>query len=311
MRYRADLTAGVNKLRESRVIADLLLRETDAARWRESIVEESVLQARSMTLASRLTTLIRGRLETMGPDLWVLVRDGPATVATHAVLAAAIKHSALLGDFLDLVVREQLRLFNPKLNYAVWGDYLDDCRGRDADMPLWNESTRRPLRSSVFQTLAQAEYLADTKSLTLQPVQVARQVSHRGSTEPTRKESMELQHGDVTEQIIGAAFEVNRVLGYGFLERVYQRAMQVEIQQRGLLAVIEVPIQVRYKDVTVGEYRADILVEEVVIVKIKVAKAYCPDDAPQLLNELKASGIKVGLLINFGRTKVEFKRMVF
>ena len=176
MRYRADLTAGAIKLRESRAIADLLLRETDAAGWRESIVEENVLQARSPASAKRLTTLIRGRLETMGPDLWVLVRDGSATVATHAVLAAAIKHSALLGDFLDLVVREQFRLFNPKLSYAVWGDYLDDCRGRDADMPLWKESTRRRLRSSVFQTLAQAGFLADAKSLKLQPVHVARQV---------------------------------------------------------------------------------------------------------------------------------------
>lgn len=122
---------------------------------------------------------------------------------------------------------------------------------------------------------------------------------------------MGLEHGEITEQIIGAAYEVHRVLGYGFLEKVYQRAMQVEIERRGLRAVIEAPIEVRYKAVPVGEYRADILVNESVIVELKVAKAYCPDDEPQLLNELKATGIKVGLLINFGRTRVEFKRMVF
>src|SRR5262249_50508539 len=86
---------------------------------------------------------------------------------------AAIKHSPLLGDFLNLVVREQFHLFNPKLTKAIWEDYLSNCRGRDPDMPLWKESTRRRLRSSVFQTLAQAGYVENTRSLKLQPVHVA------------------------------------------------------------------------------------------------------------------------------------------
>ena len=85
-------------------------------------------------------------------------------MATHAVLAAAVKHSPLLGDFLDLVVREQYRLFSPTLSKTIWDDYLDGCRERDPDMPHWNESTRRRLRSSVFQMLAQAGYLEDTQS---------------------------------------------------------------------------------------------------------------------------------------------------
>jgi GxxExxY protein len=122
---------------------------------------------------------------------------------------------------------------------------------------------------------------------------------------------MELLHKDITEQIIGAAFEVYRVLGYGFLEKVYQRAMQVELRIRGLAADIESHIHVIYKGFEVGPYRADIFVNECVIVELKVAKNYCSDDEPQLLNDLKATGIKVGLLINFGRTKVEFKRFVF
>jgi GxxExxY protein len=122
---------------------------------------------------------------------------------------------------------------------------------------------------------------------------------------------MELQHQEITEQVIGAAFEVHRTLGYGFLERVYQRAMQVELSQRGLKAEIESSIHVHYKGVVVGEYRADLFVNDAVIVELKVAKSYMSEDEAQLLNELKATDIKVGLLINFGRTKVEFKRMVF
>lgn len=122
---------------------------------------------------------------------------------------------------------------------------------------------------------------------------------------------MGLQHEEITEQIIGAAFEVHGILGYGFLEKVYQKAMQAELVRRGLKAELEHKITVSYKNVNVGDYEADIFVEEAVIVELKVAKTYRPKDEAQLLNELKATGVKVGLLINFGRTEVTFKRMVF
>ncbi len=122
---------------------------------------------------------------------------------------------------------------------------------------------------------------------------------------------MVLESREITEQIVGAAFEVHSVLGYGFLEKVYQRAMQVELVSRKLKAETESEIQVRYKGVVVGDYQADLLVEDKVIVELKVAKEYQPANEAQLLNELKATGIKVGLLINFGRTKVEFKRFVY
>ena len=120
-----------------------------------------------------------------------------------------------------------------------------------------------------------------------------------------------LEHKDITEKIIGAAFEVHRVLGYGFLEKVYQKAMQVELQRAGLRVESERKIKVAYKGESVGDYEADLFVEEKVIVELKVARNYVPDDEPQLLNELKAIGIRVGLLINFGRSRVEFKRLVF
>ena len=122
---------------------------------------------------------------------------------------------------------------------------------------------------------------------------------------------MDLQNQDVTEAIIGAAFEVHKTLGYGFLEKVYQRAMRVELESRGFKTNIEEPINVHYKGVKVGFYEADLLVNDCVIVELKIAKSYMANDEPQLLNELKATGMRVGLLINFGRTKVEFKRMVF
>jgi Putative inner membrane protein (DUF1819) len=176
MRYSADITAGALKVPESRLIADLLLRGIGDRQWQQYVVNENILQARNRATAVRLTRLIRKRLDLMDAELWRLVRDGSSTVATHACLAAAVKHSALFGDFLDLVVREQYRIFSPALSRQLWEDYLEGCRGRDPSMPLWNESTRARLRSSVFQMLAQAGYIADTRTLELQPVQIAPEV---------------------------------------------------------------------------------------------------------------------------------------
>jgi len=176
MRYKAEITAGALKLPESRIIADLLLRRVDAEGWKDAIVTKNILQARSPATARRLTTLVRDRLATMGPDLWKLIRDGKGTVAAHAVFAAAVKHSPLLGDFLEIVVGEQYRLFSPVLSPKMFADYLEGCRERDPEMPLWNETTRRRLRSSVFQMLAQAGYIENTRSLKLQTVHIADQV---------------------------------------------------------------------------------------------------------------------------------------
>lgn len=161
---------------ESRIIAEMLLKGVDEKGLKEALLRDNVLQARSPATTIRLGRLIRKRLELMKSDLWRLVRDGTGTVATHAVLAAAVKHSPLLGDFLDLVVKEQFRVFSTALSNKNWDNYIDDCRGRDQDMPVWNESTRKRLRSSVFQILSQAGYIDSTRSKKLQMVHIASQV---------------------------------------------------------------------------------------------------------------------------------------
>jgi GxxExxY protein len=129
--------------------------------------------------------------------------------------------------------------------------------------------------------------------------------------EPEEIHPVHLIHREVTQEIIGAAFEVHRQLGYGFLERVYQRALQVELVRHGAAAEIEKRIQVLYKGIVVGDYDADLIVDGCVVVEIKTAADYDKRDEAQLLNELKATGIKVGLLLNFGRTSLTHKRLVF
>ena len=115
----------------------------------------------------------------------------------------------------------------------------------------------------------------------------------------------------ITEQLIGAAYEVHNVLGYGFLERVYQQAMQVELKARGVKVELEPKIKVQFKGVIVGDYAADLLVEAKIIVELKTDSEYQSIHEAQLLNELRGTGMKVGYLINFGRERVEYKRMVF
>ena len=175
-RYRADITAGSLKVTESRRIADLLLHEVNADGWTDAIVKRNILQARTPATARRLARLIRSRLESMGPDLWKLVRDGKGSVATHAVFAAAVKQSPLLGDFLGIVVGDQYRRFGKTISNKMFADYLDGCRERDPLMPAWTEETQERIRSSVFQMLAQAGYIENTRSLKLQSVHVADQV---------------------------------------------------------------------------------------------------------------------------------------
>jgi len=119
-----------------------------------------------------------------------------------------------------------------------------------------------------------------------------------------------MEINEITYTINGAVFEVNRVLGSGFLEKVYENALLVEIKKRGLDAENQVPVQVFYKDNVVGEYIADILVENKVIVELKTVEKIDKMHEAQLLNYLKATGLKVGLIVNFKHPKAEIKRMV-
>ena len=132
-----------------------------------------------------------------------------------------------------------------------------------------------------------------------------------GTDETQIKPAKDYSLQPVTEQIIGAAFEVHNVLGYGFLEKVYKRAMQVELQLRGVKVELEPQIKVQFKGVMVGDYAADLLVEDKIVVELKTDVVYQGIHEAQLLNELCGTGIKLGYLINFGRERVEYKRMVF
>ncbi len=114
----------------------------------------------------------------------------------------------------------------------------------------------------------------------------------------------------VTREIIGAAFEVSNTLGHGFLEKVYHRALIEELSQRGVMAAAEVPFQVSYKGRSIGVYEADLVVAGKVLVELKAVEALTAAHRTQTLNYLKASGLTVGLLINVGTPRLEYKRVL-
>lgn len=118
------------------------------------------------------------------------------------------------------------------------------------------------------------------------------------------------KHKDLTDKIIKCVYDVYNELGYGFLEKVYENALMIALYENGLSAENQRSIEVYYKNTIVGDYRADILVDNKVVLEIKAVKEFVSEHEAQLLNYLKATKYEVGFLINFG-PKIEFKRFAF
>ena len=119
-----------------------------------------------------------------------------------------------------------------------------------------------------------------------------------------------MKHEQLTEKIINAAYNVHQTLGKGFLEKVYENALAIELQDIGLKAIQQNPINISYKNYIIGEYFADILIENKVIVELKATKEIIKVHEIQLVNYLAATAIEVGLILNFGE-KFEVRRKIF
>ena len=118
-------------------------------------------------------------------------------------------------------------------------------------------------------------------------------------------------HKELTYKIIGCAMEVHRELGFGFLEKVYENAMMVQLKKEGVEAKQQQGVSVQFSGETVGEYFADILIEDKVIVELKAVDSLIKPHFAQVLNYLKATGMKVGLLLNFGPQGLQHKRFIY
>ena len=121
---------------------------------------------------------------------------------------------------------------------------------------------------------------------------------------------MKLLHEEITEKIIKSYFKVYNTLGYGFLEKVYEKALAIELRKNGVDVKCQYPISVLYEGEIVGEYFADIIVNNIVVIELKATKEISEENECQLINYLKATNIELGLLLNFGK-EPEYKRKIF
>ena len=174
--YNAEISAGSLMLRESRKIAGLLLDKADDSAWHQALSVDNILQKKVPATARRMARLVRNRLEGTSPELWGMVVHGNSEIATQSLLAAAIRHSRLLGDFLNEVVKEHYRVFDRKLATTDWKNFLAVCAQRDKAVSTWSETTKAKLGQVVFRILAEAKYVDSTRSLKLAHVSLASEV---------------------------------------------------------------------------------------------------------------------------------------
>ena len=171
-KYNGEIVAGSLLTMESRKIASLLLDNANPDAWHQAIVIDNILQKRSPATAKRQARLIKNRLSLMKPELWDIIVRGSSDETVQALLAAAIKHSPLLGDFMDTVIRQHWRTFIKKLDDKNWKDFINTCVQVDPGIEQWTASTLAKLRQVIFRIFAESKYIDNTKNLNLLPVSV-------------------------------------------------------------------------------------------------------------------------------------------
>lgn len=176
MLYKANITAGALFVHESRKIAALMLAKVSDDEWRRAIQGRNILQQRSLASSIRIANFIRSRLSLMTPELWKLIGDGDSVTATHACFAAAIKHCRLLGDYLDIVVREQFKKLEDRLTPGRWEAFLHECRQRDPEMMEFPPSTAKKMRTNIHRILHEAGYLRGGRKWLLQRVDISPEI---------------------------------------------------------------------------------------------------------------------------------------
>ncbi len=170
--YDGGIVAGSLLVPESREIARLLLEGEDKNAWKDAIMKGNILQKRSPQTAKIQGSLIQKRLLLMNPPHWEMLVHGHSALATQAIMAAAIKHSHLIGDFMLSVVKEHWQTFQKSISNSDWHYFMEHCAQLDPRIDSWTDKTRAKLKQVVFRVLAEAGYINNTKSRLLQSVAI-------------------------------------------------------------------------------------------------------------------------------------------
>lgn len=169
MQFNAEISAGSLLPLESRRIAKLLLSKPDAATWQHAIEVENILQKKTIATARRQATLLRKRLITLDAPAWQMVAERESEVVNQLLLAAAVKHSQLLGDFMRKTYADCQRRLDPALALSDWHHFLDECAHQDPAVAGWSDATKAKLFEVIVRILTEAKYLESTSSKKLTP----------------------------------------------------------------------------------------------------------------------------------------------
>ena len=168
-RYNAEISAGSLLPLESRRIAALLLTQPDAAAWQHAIEVENILQKKTPATARRQARLLQRRLTTLDAQAWRMMAERESEVVIQLLLAAAVKHSQLLGDFMLRVYADHQRRLEPKLAPIDWQDFVVECAHRDPAVADWSDTTKAKLFQVIVRILVEAKYLESPRSMKLTP----------------------------------------------------------------------------------------------------------------------------------------------
>ncbi|MEL4296817.1 DUF1819 family protein [Acinetobacter ursingii] len=168
--YGSDLIGGSLMVRESRLIADLLLREATTEQWHQAIQVDNILQKRTPASAQRNATAIRKRLERLEPDFWKALRDGDDELATQVAFCGALERNLLLVEFMETVLRDAYISQAEQLANYVWLDFLEERSHRDEAISDWKDSSKKKMGQVVFRMLTEVGYLKSTRKMELQRV---------------------------------------------------------------------------------------------------------------------------------------------
>ncbi len=171
-RYKGDIVAGSLLVKESRMVADILIQGYTGGGLYEKILKDNILQKRSLVTAKRQARLIWDRLLPFDQDFRLMVRDGTHEQATQALLCAAIKHSRLLGDFIRQVIHTQITIYKTSVSTRDWDQFFEQCELTQPSLAAWSASTRNKVRQIVFRMLAEAKIIDSTRSKNLLPFSV-------------------------------------------------------------------------------------------------------------------------------------------
>ncbi len=166
--YKSDLNGGSLMVRESRVIATLLLQGASGDDWKQAIQTDNQLQKRSPSTAKRFAKVIRTRLTLLEPEFWVALRDGDDELATQVSFVSALERNLLLLEFMEHVVKDAYAAHEEKIESYQWLDFLDDCGNKDTKIYEWKESTKKKMGGVVFRMLKEVGYLDNARNKNLQ-----------------------------------------------------------------------------------------------------------------------------------------------